>query len=164
MSVKPFIIGIAGGSGSGKSTVARNVAKALDAESVAFIDLDANYLNFVSLSLAERRQLNWEPRAAFTWALPVGQSARPSRGGAIDHRACALLPPVRPGQRSPPRTGTSPGLRCRRCRAGQPSTPVGWKLPLPKCCRRYCCWEGLPPDRRPALHPTLRRDCRCRVR
>jgi len=38
---KPLIIGIAGGSGSGKSTVARKVAAALSSLSVAFIDMDA---------------------------------------------------------------------------------------------------------------------------
>ena len=35
--------GIAGGTGSGKSTVARNVAQALSTSSVAFIDMDAYY-------------------------------------------------------------------------------------------------------------------------
>src|SRR5881397_2358877 len=44
--VKPLIIGIAGGTGSGKSTVARNVAKALSTSSVAFIDMDGYYRNF----------------------------------------------------------------------------------------------------------------------
>ena len=47
--MKPLIIGVAGGTGSGKSTVARNVAQALHAESVAFIDMDAYYLNFAHL-------------------------------------------------------------------------------------------------------------------
>ena len=41
--MKPLIIGIAGGTGSGKSTVARNVAKALPKVSVAFIDMDGYY-------------------------------------------------------------------------------------------------------------------------
>jgi uridine kinase len=44
--LKPLIIGIAGGSGSGKSTVARNVADLLTTSSVAFIDMDAYYKNF----------------------------------------------------------------------------------------------------------------------
>ena len=39
--MNPLIIGVAGGSGSGKSTVARNVAAALGDASVAFIDMDA---------------------------------------------------------------------------------------------------------------------------
>jgi uridine kinase len=82
--VKPFIIGIAGGSGSGKSTVARNVAKALQAESVAFIDMDAYYRNFAHLPLAERRRVNWDHPDAFDWELLVGQLAQLSQGESID--------------------------------------------------------------------------------
>jgi uridine kinase len=44
--VKPLIIGIAGGTGSGKSTVAQNVAQALSPASVAFIDMDGHYRDF----------------------------------------------------------------------------------------------------------------------
>ena len=66
---KPLIIGIAGGSGSGKSTVARNVADNLGALSVAFIDMDAYYRNFTELSLDERRRLNWDHPDAFDYDL-----------------------------------------------------------------------------------------------
>ncbi|HUX32276.1 MAG TPA: zeta toxin family protein, partial [Gemmatimonadaceae bacterium] len=44
-AVRPLIIGIAGGTGSGKSTVARRVAESLTGTSVAFIDMDAYYKN-----------------------------------------------------------------------------------------------------------------------
>src|SRR2546423_2910588 len=67
--LKPLIIGIAGGSGSGKSTVARNVAELLTTSSVAFIDMDAYYKNFTSLSLDERRRLNWDHPDAFDYDL-----------------------------------------------------------------------------------------------
>ena len=67
--LKPLIIGIAGGSGSGKSTVARNVADLLTTSSVAFIDMDAYYKNFTALSLDERRQLNWDHPDAFDYDL-----------------------------------------------------------------------------------------------
>src|SRR5213595_2356734 len=67
--LKPLIIGIAGGSGSGKSTVARNVAELLTTSSVAFIDMDAYYKNFTRLSLDERRQLNWDHPDAFDYDL-----------------------------------------------------------------------------------------------
>ena len=66
---KPLIIGIAGGSGSGKSTVATKVASALGALSVAFIDMDAYYRNFTALSLDERRHLNWDHPDAFDFDL-----------------------------------------------------------------------------------------------
>jgi len=67
--LKPLIIGIAGGSGSGKSTVAKNVAELLTTTSVAFIDMDAYYKNFKSLSLDERRKLNWDHPDAFDYDL-----------------------------------------------------------------------------------------------
>ncbi|MDP9205836.1 MAG: uridine kinase [Gemmatimonadota bacterium] len=67
--LKPLIIGIAGGSGSGKSTVATNVAELLTTSSVAFIDMDAYYKNFTSLSLDERRKLNWDHPDAFDYDL-----------------------------------------------------------------------------------------------
>jgi uridine kinase len=67
--LKPLIIGIAGGSGSGKSTVARNVAELLTTSSVAFIDMDAYYKNFSQLSLEERRRLNWDHPDAFDYDL-----------------------------------------------------------------------------------------------
>src|SRR2546423_15023783 len=69
MMLKPLIIGIAGGSGSGKSTVARNVAELLTTSSVAFIDMDAYYKNHPELSLDERRKLNWDHPDAFDYDL-----------------------------------------------------------------------------------------------
>ena len=50
-AMKPLIMGIAGGSGSGKSTVAKKIAEALVPASVAFIDMDAYYRNRVDLSM-----------------------------------------------------------------------------------------------------------------
>ena len=82
--MKPLIIGVAGGSGSGKSTVARNVAQALDTESVAFIDMDAYYLNFAHLPLPERRKINWDHPETFDWELLVGQLERLSAGESIE--------------------------------------------------------------------------------
>ena len=67
--LKPLIIGIAGGSGSGKSTVARNVAELLTTSSVAFIDMDAYYKNFPDLSLDQRRTLNWDHPDSFDYDL-----------------------------------------------------------------------------------------------
>ena len=67
--LKPLFIGIARGSGSGKSTVARNVAELLTTSSVAFIDMDAYYKNHPELSLDERRKLNWDHPDAFDYDL-----------------------------------------------------------------------------------------------
>jgi uridine kinase len=82
--MKPMVIGIAGGSGSGKSTVARNVAAALSEASVAFLDMDAYYLDHSHLTLDERRQVNWDHPNAFDWELLVTQLAELAGGRPID--------------------------------------------------------------------------------
>jgi uridine kinase len=82
--MKPLIIGIAGGSGSGKSTVARNVAQAAHTESVAFIDMDAYYLNYSHIPYAERRKINWDHPEAFDWDLLIGQLEQLAAGHAIE--------------------------------------------------------------------------------
>ena len=82
--MKPLIIGVAGGTGSGKSTVARNVAAALGDASVAFIDMDAYYLDHAHLSLEERKRVNWDHPNAFDWDHLVSQLAQLAGGEAID--------------------------------------------------------------------------------
>src|SRR6476646_2502896 len=83
-SMKPLIIGVAGGTGSGKSTVARNVAAALGDASVAFIDMDAYYLDHAHLTLEERRKVNWDHPNAVDWDHLVRQLAQLAGGAPID--------------------------------------------------------------------------------
>ena len=81
---KPLIIGVAGGSGSGKSTVAKNVADALGSLSVAFIDMDAYYRNFTDLPLEERRRLNWDHPDAFDYDLLTEHLSQLAQRNPID--------------------------------------------------------------------------------
>ena len=82
--MKPLIIGVAGGTGSGKSTFARKVAAALDASSVAFIDMDAYYNSYAHLSLDERRRINWDHPNAFDWELLLAHLAALGAGRSIE--------------------------------------------------------------------------------
>jgi uridine kinase len=82
--VKPLIIGIAGASASGKSTVARRIAESLAPASVAFIDMDAYYRNHVELTLEQRRRLNWDHPDAFDLDLLASQLDALARGEAIE--------------------------------------------------------------------------------
>jgi uridine kinase len=82
--LKPLIIGIAGGSGSGKSTVAKNVADNLSTSSVAFIDMDAYYKNFSALPLEARKKLNWDHPDAFDYDLLCSHLDALSNRNAID--------------------------------------------------------------------------------
>ena len=82
--MKPLIIGIAGGTGSGKSTVARKVAEALVSSSVAFLDMDAYYKNFAHLPMADRRRVNWDHPEAFDVDLLVDHVQRLAAGERVE--------------------------------------------------------------------------------
>ncbi|MDH5491206.1 MAG: uridine kinase, partial [Myxococcales bacterium] len=56
----PFVIGIAGGTGSGKTTVARRVAAAVPSALVSTLEHDAYYRDRRDLSYAERCELNFD--------------------------------------------------------------------------------------------------------
>src|SRR5215203_842828 len=81
---KPLVIGIAGGSGSGKSTVARKVGEAISRSSVAFLDMDAYYRNFAHLPMEDRKRVNWDHPEAFDMELLVAQVRDLCAGRSID--------------------------------------------------------------------------------
>jgi len=81
--MKPLVIGIAGGSGSGKSTVARRVADSLGRASVVFLDMDAYYRNHTHLTLEERRRVNWDHPDAFDLDLLAEQLDTLANGRSI---------------------------------------------------------------------------------
>jgi uridine kinase len=58
--VKPFIIGIAGGTGSGKTTVARRIYESLHLDSAVFLDQDSYYRELGHLPLEERKLVNFD--------------------------------------------------------------------------------------------------------
>jgi uridine kinase len=85
--MKPLIIGIAGGTGSGKTTVARKIAEALAAipdASIAFLDMDGYYRNFAHLPMDQRRKVNWDHPEAFDLDLFVSHLEQLSRGESIE--------------------------------------------------------------------------------
>jgi len=56
----PYIIGVAGGSGSGKTTVVKNLLKALPKKSVVTISHDDYYLDQTEKPMAEREATNYD--------------------------------------------------------------------------------------------------------
>ncbi len=64
-----FVIGVAGGSGSGKSTVTREVLAAVGADRVAVLMQDDYYLDETKLSFEERCKTNYDHPDAFDWPL-----------------------------------------------------------------------------------------------
>ena len=57
---RPVVIGIAGGSGSGKTTVIRNIIQHLPQEHVSVIPHDAYYKELGHLSFEERKAINYD--------------------------------------------------------------------------------------------------------
>ena len=82
--MKPLIIGIAGGTGSGKTTVAKKIAQALPQASVAFLDMDGYYRNLAHLPMDERRQVNWDHPEAFDLDLFVSHLKQLARGEPVE--------------------------------------------------------------------------------
>ncbi|MGQ3411103.1 uridine kinase [Natrinema sp. LN54] len=68
MSIPSFAIGIAGGTGAGKTTVARTVAETVG-EAVTRIPLDNYYEDLSHLAFEEREQINYDHPDAFEWEL-----------------------------------------------------------------------------------------------
>ena len=60
MRKRPFVIGVAGGSGSGKTTVARNILEIAGRERVAHLLHDHYYKDLAQLSLDERAKVNFD--------------------------------------------------------------------------------------------------------
>ncbi|MBB4634889.1 uridine kinase [Longimicrobium terrae] len=58
--MKPFLIGIAGGTGSGKTTVARRIYDSLHLDAAVFLDHDSYYKDLLHLSLEERAGVNFD--------------------------------------------------------------------------------------------------------
>lgn len=60
MNSKPVVIGIAGGTGSGKTTVAKVILDRVGADSIAFLPHDAYYKDLQHLPRAQREIINFD--------------------------------------------------------------------------------------------------------
>ncbi len=80
---RPLIIGIAGGSGSGKTTVARAITDPLDLDAV-LIDADAYYCDLAHLSLEERKQVNFDHPDALDFTLLADHLTSLAKGQSIE--------------------------------------------------------------------------------
>ena len=66
---RPFIIGVAGGSSSGKTTISERLVELTGPEHVSLIELDSYYLDRSDEPPEERRVLNYDHPDAFDWPL-----------------------------------------------------------------------------------------------
>ncbi|MFN8444591.1 MAG: uridine kinase [Caldilineaceae bacterium] len=81
---QPFIIGVAGGSGSGKTTVSRHIRQAVGEERLIYIEHDNYYRANDHLSLAERAQQNYDHPDSLETALLVEHLNALRRGETIE--------------------------------------------------------------------------------
>ncbi len=80
----PVIIGIAGGSGSGKTTVALRVREACPGKTIRIIHHDSYYFDNSHLPMAERAQINYDHPNAFETALLVRHIRELQAGHAVE--------------------------------------------------------------------------------
>lgn len=80
---RPLVIGVVGGSGSGKTTVARAILEAAEVRA-AFLDQDAYYKDLAHLTLEERRRVNFDHPDALDNDLLVAHLEMLVSGHAID--------------------------------------------------------------------------------
>lgn len=80
---RPFLIGVAGGTSSGKTTVAERLAELTGDDRLALIKLDSYYIERLGDTLDERAAANYDHPDAFDWALLNDHLAALSRGATV---------------------------------------------------------------------------------
>ena len=91
MSEKVTIIGIAGGTGSGKTTVVKKIVEALPPHYVAVVPLDSYYNDTTSMTEEESHAINFDHPDAFDWKLLSKQINDLRHGIAIEQPTYSYL-------------------------------------------------------------------------
>lgn len=68
---RPLFVAIAGGSGSGKTTIARSVADLVGKDKVVYLQQDAYYRDNAGLTLEERSRINYDHPDSFELTLMI---------------------------------------------------------------------------------------------
>ncbi len=92
--VKPktmTIIGIAGGTGSGKTSVVKKIVEALPPNYVTVIPQDSYYNDTTGLTDEERKAINFDHPDAFDWELLIEQINELKAGRAIEQPTYSYL-------------------------------------------------------------------------
>jgi uridine kinase len=83
-TTSPLIIGLGGGSGSGKTTIARSIVEAIGPDDVTLIQHDAYYHDQTNLPMEERLKVNYDHPDSFETTLLVAHLRELRAGRAIE--------------------------------------------------------------------------------
>lgn len=86
-----FIIGIAGGTGSGKTTVVRKLTERLSKGEVVVIPQDSYYKDSSHVPVEERQNINFDHPNAFDWGLLESQIRQLKQGLPIEQPIYSYL-------------------------------------------------------------------------
>ena len=86
-----IIIGIAGGTGSGKTTVVKRIVESLPEGEVAVLPLDSYYKDSSHVPVEERQSINFDHPNAFDWDLLSHHVAMLRRGEPIEQPVYSFL-------------------------------------------------------------------------
>jgi uridine kinase len=81
---EPLVIGIAGGSGSGKTTVAQEILQRVGPERIAFLQHDSYYKDLSGLPPAQRAEVNFDHPNSLETDLLIEHVAALRDGKAVD--------------------------------------------------------------------------------
>ncbi|MGM9817236.1 MAG: uridine kinase [Lepagella sp.] len=79
-----LVIGIAGGTGSGKTTVVRKIIESLPADEVVVMPQDSYYKDNAHIPLEERLKMNYDEPASIEWTLLTDQIKRLKAGEDVE--------------------------------------------------------------------------------
>lgn len=82
--MRPVIFSVAGGTGSGKTTVARNILQRIGQQNIAYVPHDAYYIHQSNLSLEERRRTNYDHPDSLETSLMIEHIHQLVSGKAVD--------------------------------------------------------------------------------
>lgn len=79
-----MIIGICGGTGSGKTTIARAIVEAVGATNVVLVEQDSYYRNLADMPLDERHQANFDHPDSLDSEMLVNHLTRLKQGHSVE--------------------------------------------------------------------------------
>ena len=85
-----LIIGIAGGTGSGKTTVVRKIIESLPAGEVVLLPQDSYYKDSSHVPVEERQNINFDHPDAFDWGLLSKHVSMLREGKSIEQPTYSL--------------------------------------------------------------------------